>query len=247
MKKKKQRNRPKKSFLYGKRSVYERLKANPSSIHQIFITDKFSDKQILHLIEENNVSVKLVSEKEIQRIKRADRVQSVVARVDNFVYTELDDVLDAGYRLFFLEGITDPHNLGAIIRTLACFGNFAVVIGRHNSCLVNDTVMHVASGGENYVPVCAVNSLPMAILKARESGWSVYGAVIEDAKDISDIEFDKRPAIVLGSEGKGLSSSVKKAVDHRIKIPMKGASLSFNVSVACGIIAYAVVIVNKFS
>jgi len=237
--KKKQRNRPKKSFLYGKNSIVERLKSFPETVRQVFISDKFSDKGLVKRAQALNIPVKVVSEKELSRIKYADRLQGIVARVENFKYSDLEELLQTGIkRLMFLDSITDPHNLGAIIRTLACIGGFGLVIGRHNSCLVNDTVMHVASGGENYVPVSLVNSLPMALMRAKATGFFVYGAIVENGVDIPDVDFAERSAIVLGSEGRGISPGIRKQIDTRIKIPMKGVNLSFNVSVACGIIAY---------
>ena len=110
-------------YLYGKNSVLERLKANPESIRQIFIQDNFKSPEITGLIKSMKIPFKTVSEKELLRIKRADRLQGIVAETDKYVYIPFDDLLHDGTKnalsLIFLDGLNDPHNLGSIIRISA--------------------------------------------------------------------------------------------------------------------------------
>ena len=136
----------------------------------------------------------------------------------------------------FLDRITDPQNLGVIIRNAACFGGIDVVIPRFRACEVNETVLHVASGGENYVRISMVANLSNAIIKAKKSGYWIMGAVLEEgAQQIDKISLPWPLGLVLGSEGEGIRYGVGKHLDIKAHIPMRGAQLSFNVTVACAI------------
>jgi len=231
-------------YLYGKNSVLERLKANPSSIKKVFLQDKFSADHILSLIEQNNVPIQHVREKEILRIKRADRLQGIVAEIEKFSYTPFEDLihraLEENISLLFLDNINDPHNLGSIIRICACFGGFAIVIPRHASCEVTDAVMHVSSGGENFVPVSMVSNMSTGILKAKSAGFWVAGTVIDGGEDMGQASLPQPLSLVLGSEGKGIRHGIDKHLDVRVTLPMRGVALSFNVAMASAIFCYEI-------
>jgi len=231
-------------YLYGKNSVLERLKANPKSIKTVFLQDNFDAQHILDAINSRNIPLKRVTEKGLERVKRADRLQGIVAEVDRFRYTGFEELLhrgrDKNLSFIFLDSINDPHNLGAIIRAAACIGGFSVVIARHSSCEVNDTVMHVASGGENFVPVSIVTNMSNALIKAKKAGYWVAGAVVEDGAEIDKVDFPFPLCLVLGSEGKGIRHGIDKQLDLRVSVPMKGAQLSFNVAMACAIFCHEI-------
>jgi 23S rRNA (guanosine2251-2'-O)-methyltransferase len=127
------------------------------------------------------------------------------------------------------------------MRTAACFGGFALVIPTGGSCEVNETVLHVASGGENYIKISRVSDLTGAVIKAKGAGYAVMGTLVgEEADDIYKVSLSFPLAFVLGSEGKGIRPDVKKHLDIKARIPMEGASLSFNVNMACAIFCYEV-------
>jgi len=232
-------------LLYGKNSVLERLKRNPASIRKISLQDNFALSSIEELIKANNIPVERLPSRELARIKPAKDLQGIVARVDRFEYTAFDNLLsrpqDRRLTLIFLDRINDPHNLGVIIRTAACFGESAVVIPKFKACEVNETVLHVASGGENYVPVALVSNLSNAIIKAKGRGYWIMGAVLEsEAGDVSKISLPFPLALVLGSEGEGIRYGLQKHLDIKARIPMKGAKLSFNVNMACAIFCHEI-------
>ncbi|MFH1791716.1 MAG: 23S rRNA (guanosine(2251)-2'-O)-methyltransferase RlmB [Candidatus Omnitrophota bacterium] len=231
-------------YLYGKKSVAERLKANPGSINRILIQDGFSEPGIEILIKAGRVPVKRVSEKELSRIKRADRLQGIVAEVGPFSYTPFEELIYDSQKkdrsFIFVDGLNDPHNLGAIMRTAACFGGFALVIPQHGACGVTDAVMHVSSGGENYVPVCMVTNMVTALLNAKKEGFWVAGAVVEGGQDINAVSLPFPLCLVLGSEGKGIRHGVRKHIDVGVTLPMRGAALSFNVAMACAIFCHEI-------
>ena len=231
-------------YLYGKNSILERLKKNPKSIKKIFIDKDFRTLHVIEAIKAKNISTQFVTERELMKIKRADRLQGIVALVNDFEYTPLEELLskakNENLSLICLDNINDPHNLGSIMRTVACFGRFAVVLPRHASCEVNDTVMHVASGGENFVPVSMVNNMLTAIIKAKKAGFWVVGTVVEKGENINKASLPFPLCLVLGSEGKGIRPGIKKHLDLKVSLPMGGAQLSLNVATACAIFCYEI-------
>ena len=160
-------------LLYGRISVFERLKAQPASIKRILLQDNISLPEIEKLIAANKLPLERITANRLSRIKLPKDLQGIVAEVDQFSYASFDSLLDqtqgSDLSLIFLDRINDPHNLGAIIRTLACFGKFAVVLPKFHACGVTEAVLHVASGGENYVPVSMVSNLATAIIKAKKT------------------------------------------------------------------------------
>jgi len=231
-------------FLYGKNSVFERLKANSQSIKKIFLEENFSAPHIEELIKSAKIIPKHVSKKELLKIKYADSLQGIVASVENFEYASLEDLLNKPKNeqlsLVFLDRVFDPQNLGAIIRTTACFGRFAVVIPRHKACEVTEAALHVASGGENYTPVAMASNLTNALLLAKKKGWWVVGTVTNGGEDISSVSLPFPLCFVLGSEGKGIRYGVEKHLDVKTHIPMRGAPLSFNVATSCAIFCHQI-------
>lgn len=231
-------------YLYGKNSVLERLRAEPKSIKKIFLTESFTDNRLIEAIGGAKVPLKRVNVKELERVKRADRLQGIVALCDDFKYTPFEELLKRKEKnalsFIFLDNLNDPHNLGSIIRIAACFGGFAIVIPRHDSCEVNDTVVHVASGGENFVPVAMANNMTNALLKAKDAGYWVAGTVVEDGSDINNVDLPFPLCLVLGSEGKGIRYGLKKHLDVKVSLPMRGAALSFNVAMASAIFCHEV-------
>lgn len=233
-----------KMYLYGKNSVHERLKANPGSIRQVYLQDNFNAPHITALLKANKIPVKVVSENDLMRIKRADRLQGIVAEVYKYQYTLLEDLLNVPGEqrpsLLFLDNLNDPHNLGSIMRIAACFGGLGLVIPEHSSVEVNETVIHVASGGENFVPVSQVTNLSAALLKAKKAGYWAVGTVVEDGQNLNKVSLPFPLALVLGSEGKGVRYGIQKHLDMKVTLPMKGARLSFNVAMACAIFCHEI-------
>lgn len=231
-------------LLYGKNSVLQRLRRQPESMRKIFLDENFEDPNILSIATRRKIPIIRMRRREFLRVKRADRLQGIIAEVEMFCYAAFGDLLagsDGKKRLLvFLDSINDPHNLGSIIRTLACFGGFAVVIPKHDACEVNDTVMHVATGGENYVPVAMVGNMAGALLEAKKAGYWVVGSVLDGKEELGHVEFPFPLCLVLGSEGKGIRPGIKNHLDMSVRLPMPGAKLSFNVAMACAIFCHEI-------
>ena len=231
-------------LLYGKNSVLERLKVNPRTITKIFVKDDFDSRAILELIKINKIPFRRLTLNKLQRFKPHCSLGGVVAEVDNFNYVDFNDLIkrkDFKQTSFiFLDRIFDPQNLGAIIRTAACFGRFSLVIPKHKACEVTETVLHVAQGGENYIRVAMVSNLTNALLKAKAAGFWAVGAVTEKGQPIAKVNLPFPVCLLLGSEGEGLRYGLAKHLDLALNIPMSGAELSFNVTAACAIFCYEI-------
>jgi 23S rRNA (guanosine2251-2'-O)-methyltransferase len=233
-----------KAYLYGKNSILERLKANPKSIKSVYVQENFNHPQILHMFKAQQIPYRVVSEKELSRMKRADRLQGIIAEISRFEYTPLENIISSSAEkrpcLLFLDDINDPHNLGSILRITACFGGFAVVLPRHSSCEVNDTVMHVASGGENFTPVAMVSNTLNAIMNAKNAGYWIGATVVDGGHDLGSFEVPSPFALVLGSEGSGIKPAILKHVDLNLTLKMSGEPLSLNVAMASAVFCYEI-------
>ncbi len=144
---------------------------------------------------------------------------------------------DEGALVLILDGITDPHNLGAILRSADQFGADLVLIPERRSVQANETVVKVSSGAAQYVPLSVVTNLTREIKTLKDNGFWIYGADMNGSSSYEE-KFAGRSAIVMGSEGEGMSSLVRRNCDYIVSIPMRGHIDSLNVSVAAGILMY---------
>lgn len=145
---------------------------------------------------------------------------------------------DSPYTVLLLDGITDPHNLGAILRSSDQFGVNLVVLPPSRSASINETVMRTSSGAAIYVKVAEGENINQAISLLKKHGFWIYTADM-DGEDLNNVSFSRRSAIVMGAEGEGVHNLVKKNTDYTVRIPMCGHVDSLNVSVAAGIILYS--------
>ncbi|KJJ83289.1 RNA methyltransferase TrmH, group 3 [Candidatus Omnitrophus magneticus] len=229
-------------FLYGKNPVLERLRVNPVSIKKIYIEKKKDLSEIVREIKKQNFYFESLESVEFLKLVKNVNAQGVAAVVDDFKYIPYDEILNDRKRIpIFLDSVTDPQNLGGIIRTLACMSGFSIVLSEYNSAHITETVLRVSSGGENYVPVAKTGNLAKAITIAKERGFWVFGAAMaEGAKNIISAELKFPLAIVFGAEGTGIRPGVMKHIDEFFFIPMDGASLSYNVAVATALFCYEI-------
>ncbi|MDD2377196.1 MAG: 23S rRNA (guanosine(2251)-2'-O)-methyltransferase RlmB, partial [Clostridia bacterium] len=173
--------------------------------------------------------------------------QGIVASVTDYEYFEVDDILQEaesrGEKPFvvILDKIEDPHNLGAIIRTIDCLGAHGCIIQKRNAAQVTDTVEKVAAGATSYVKVARVTNITETIKYLKEKGLWIYGLDMEGASDIYSTKLDGAIGLVIGNEGEGISRLVRENCDVIIKIPMVGNIESLNASVSAAISMYEIV------
>lgn len=192
------------------------------------------------------IKVVFVEKEYLDKLSVTHRHQGVIAVVTEYEYYDLEETLaearGEGKPLFFalLDGIEDPHNLGAVIRVADCAGVTAVVIPRHRSVGVTDTVIRVSAGATAHVKICKVANLNDAIRYLRDEGVFVYAADM-DGDSVYSTDLTGDVAIVVGGEGGGVRSLTRKLCDGAISLPQLGKVNSLNASVACGILLYEAV------
>ena len=231
--------------LFGFHAVTVRLKTAPASIIEIHVEAARRDARMRQFVERAQAAgAKLVDsdDNHLIRLAGSPRHQGVVARVQALAaVTSLDDVLDAvsGPPLVLvLDGVTDPHNLGACLRVADGAGAHAVVAPKDHAVGLNATVAKVASGAAETVPYLMVTNLARALTELKERDITVVGTAEDAELTLYDIDLRGPVALVLGAEGPGLRALTRKTCDVLVRIPMAGAVESLNVSVAAGVCLY---------
>ena len=234
-------------IIAGRNAVLELLKSE-KDINKIFIENgekHGSIKEIIAKAKESRIVLVEVDKNKLDQM--AENHQGVVAVVPPFNYCEVEDILNLAEEkgedpfILILDGIEDPHNLGSIIRTAETAGVHGIIIPKRRSVAVNSTVAKVSTGAVSYVKIARVNNINDCIRKLKDSGIWVIGTD-GDAKTLYYNQDLKGPlAIIVGSEGFGISKLVKDNADSLIKIPMKGKITSLNASVSAGIVLYEAV------
>jgi len=232
--------------LFGKNPVLERLKTNPQSIQGIYIEESHPDAgYVRNKAKKWGIAVAFVPRSKMMKMTRTVNAQGVFAEVADFGYVPYDDLLKEALAknqcLLFLDNLNDPQNLGAIIRSVACLGGFAIVLPRHDSVEVTEAVLKVASGGDNYVSVSKVSNLGPAITAAKEAGFWIAGTVVEGGQAPWEASLPFPLGIVMGSEQKGIREILLKHLDIRLTVPMSHPRLSLNVAQATTIFCYEII------
>jgi 23S rRNA (guanosine2251-2'-O)-methyltransferase len=231
--------------LFGFHAVTARLRQRPEAVHALYVQSGRDDPRMRDLVaraEASKVAIHLVDHARLDALAGHGRHQGVVAIVDDALpHVTLDDVLDSPAEpplLLVLDGVTDPHNLGACLRSADAFGAMAVVVPKDRAVGVNATVAKAASGAADTVPVIAVTNLARALRELKERGVWVVGADA-DGEPLNKADLGGPIAWVLGAEGAGLRRLTKESCDRIVGIPLSGSVASLNVSVAAGICLYA--------
>ncbi len=223
--------------IYGKNCVYEAIRAK-RHIFEIHIIEGSKDTKFISLC--NDRGYKVITNKKVEMDKMFNpQHQGYGAVVADYQYSMLDVALKKeGKRRIYLalDGLEDPHNLGAIIRSCDAFSIDGIILPKNHSVGITEVVAHVSTGAIEYVPIIMVNNLNQALLKLKDAGYWVVGTDAAASNEASDIDKSLDLVVVIGSEGFGISRLVSKNCDYMIKIPMTGHVNSLNASVSAGII-----------
>ena len=227
------------NLIYGKNPVIEAINAKKAL--KVFLVANFNDQKILALIKNNKVAVQTVSPNEMEKMANGGVHQGIAAELKPYQIVSLQEIVAKAKKkekkiIVMLDGIEDPHNLGAILRSADVFEASGIVLPKHNSVSLNATVAKTSAGAINYVPVAVVNNLNQAIKELKEEGYWVVATDGSATISYSSLKYDFPVVIVIGSEGKGVSSLVLKNSDYIVKIPQFGHVNSLNASVAAGIL-----------
>ena len=232
-------------LIIGRQPLIEAIKSG-RAIDKILFQKNISGEiigEIRHLAKENNIPIQQVPIEKLNGLTRSNH-QGVIAYAALIKYLELQEVIDhvvsQGETPLFimLDGVTDVRNIGAIARTGVCCGAQAIIIPDKGVGALNEEAMKASAGGLEKIQVCRVNSLMKAVDTLHLNGIKVFASEMKGSKNIFDSDLVSPSCIVMGSEDKGVFPPLLKICDEKIKIPMKNAFESLNVSVATGIILY---------
>jgi 23S rRNA (guanosine2251-2'-O)-methyltransferase len=234
----------------GRRAVRELLAAGRRRAHEVWLARGVQPAPLLSEISElataRRVPVRTVEAERLAGAARTSAPQGVLSRADPLVEAELDDLARAvpgraNPFLVVLEGVTDPHNLGAILRTAECAGVSGAVLSRHRAVLVTPTVAKAAAGAIEHMPMAVASSVPAALAQLGSAGVWTVGLDAEGTDDLFDLSLASEPvALVLGAEGPGLSRLARRRCDLVVSIPLLGALPSLNVAAAAAVASYEV-------
>lgn len=237
------------TFIYGLHAVEAALNNPLRTIHMLYVNETRQDKRLEALLasaHKEHIPVTMLSNQALKKQFPDLKHQGIVAILSRKSYEEADltTFIAAEKPLFILilDGVTDPHNLGACLRTADAVGIDVVITPKDNSAPVNATVSKVACGAAETVPVIRVTNLARTLDMLKTAGVWLYGAAGEATASLYEMNFkDSSVAILMGAEGKGLRRLTKDYCDMLFSIPMRGQVSSLNVSVATGIALYEVI------
>lgn len=226
-------------IIFGKRAVFEAIE-NEVQIDKIFMDrDSQYMDNIKRKIIEKKIKISFVPIEKLNKLSKNNH-QGIVASISPVKTLDIQDLENSiekrATKFLILDNITDTKNFGAIIRSAECLGIDGVIISKSGSSPINGDTIKSSSGAIFNLPIYKLDHIKDAMFLLKEKEIEIIGADEKSNSSIFDFKFSKKTAIVMGSEGKGISKSILNLCDKTLKIPMKGKIGSLNVSVACGII-----------
>lgn len=228
-------------IVSGRNNVKEILKnfSDKKMIKQVICTKNFNEKDILTLVEKRNLKLEFKEKWELDKLAKNNH-QGIIVVTSDFNYTSIDDLISTSKKLVILDHLEDPHNLGAIIRTVEASGIDGIIIPKNRTVSVNETVMKTSVGALFNVRIAQVTNLNQVIKSLKKEGFWIIGTDM-DGVDYKSIDYPEKSVLIIGSEGFGISRLIKESCDYVVSIPMNGKINSLNASVAAGIMIYELV------
>lgn len=235
--------------IFGLRAIIEAINAG-KEIEKIYLQKEIKGalaSELNALIKENKISSSYVPIEKLNKLSKNQNHQGAVAKISSITFTDLEALIEKVLNtnktplFLLLDQISDVRNLGAIIRTAECTGVNGIIIPTHGSAPVNSESIKTSAGAAFKVPICKVNHILDAIYQLKAIDIQIVAMTEKTNTSLYDIDFKKPTALIMGSEHKGISSSVLKIADQKGKIPLLGEIESLNVSVACGVALYEIV------
>jgi 23S rRNA (guanosine2251-2'-O)-methyltransferase len=232
--------------LEGKNTILEALKAD-HPMNKLYLEKGSKDAviaRIFAMARKKDIVVSFVEKAKLDQMSLTRNHQGVIADVAPYAYVEVQDILlkakekDQPPFILILDGITDPNNLGSIIRTAECAGVHGIILPKRRSASLSPVVAKVAAGAAEHIPIARVTNLTRTIEELKGSGMWIIGADVQGTTRYDQFDYQGALAVVIGSEGEGISRLVRESCDVLLKIPMYGEINSLNAAVACGLIAF---------
>lgn len=231
--------------VYGKNAVRATLEANNAKT--LFTLKRLEKDELVAIARKKGIPVKFVSDNDLTSMAKSSSHQGFVVISEAIRSYSLEEILESIPKektnplIVILDGIEDPHNLGAIIRTCDAFSVDGIIMKKHGEVPLNGTVAKVSTGAINYIKVASVPNLSQAIEKLKQNGYWIVSSDGSATESYLDVDYNSPIALVVGSEGFGISKLVLKNSDFIVKIPMNGHVNSLNASVAAAILISGVV------
>ncbi len=231
--------------IEGRNAVAEALKAG-GTIDRLVVEKGLKDANSQKIIDDaksRGIKIFFRDKAALDRESVTKRHQGFIAEITDYVYSELEDILALAQQrneppfIIILDGVEDPHNLGSILRVAECAGVHGVIIPRHRSVSVNETVIKVSAGASAHIKVAKVTNINETIDELKQRGVWVYCADM-DGKSVYDADLTGPLAIVVGGEGKGVGKRTRANCDEIVSLPMFGQINSLNASVATAVVVY---------
>lgn len=235
------------SFIFGINPVQELLRAAPTDVLEVMIAEGSARpalKQIHELARRAGLRVTYVKSDRLDRMANRQRHQGVLARVRGFAYTSFDTLLENlstsadSQWILLLDGLTDPRNFGALLRTAEAVGIQNVLIPKDRAVGVTPVVAKASAGAVHHLKICRVTNLRNAITALKKRGFWIAALNANARENLYEGNYPERLGIVLGSEGAGVRPLIEKECDYLVSIPMIGKIASLNVAVAAGVFLY---------
>jgi 23S rRNA (guanosine2251-2'-O)-methyltransferase len=235
--------------IYGINPLLEVFFSHPEMLEKVVVADRRGGnevRKILKLAAEHGISVEFGGREQVEKLAPRQVHQGVAAICRAHAYATVDEVIAHRHEkskydlVVLLDSVTDPQNLGSIIRTAHCCGANGVIIPENRAASVTASVAKASAGAVQYLPTAMVVNLVRTIEYLKERGFWIYGADAVARMDIQAPDYEGNIALVMGSEGRGIRPLIRKKCDFLISIPMRGQVASLNVSVAAGVILFEI-------
>lgn len=236
------------TLIVGRKPVLEALRSDTplEKICLLYGTHGSALQQIEQLARRRGVPIKQLDKQRFLEISTSPHAQGVVAVAASTKYVDVSDILRAAEQhgeppfILILDEIEDPHNLGALIRTAECAGVHGVILPRHHSASLSESVAKASAGASLHIPAAKVTNIAATLDELRKSGVWIVGTDAEAPKSYTEVDYSGAIGIVVGNEGKGMRRLVREKCDFLVSIPMYGKIGSLNASVAGGLILFEV-------
>lgn len=225
------------NYVYGRNSFVEALHANRIIKAYILKNSSFIDK-----LKKKHIEYEIVDRNKLDKMSSSGNHQGLLAEVKEYKLYSVDELIkNENGLIVVLDGLKDPHNLGAIIRTVECAGADGIIYKKHNAVKLTETVAKVASGALEHVKVSEVTNITNTLKELKKKGYWIVGSDGSAKESYTDIDYKRNIALVIGSEGEGISRLVLEECDYVVSLPMYGKVNSLNASVATGILVYNII------